>query len=191
MVEFCQAAPRDGILVGRLNQISAVPILTTQEELQAMPPVTPLESHSSMPGGPHKILRVCAPCLFQLLSSRGTWILSLLPSSPVTPRLVRPGETDTNDQWSEGSPDPTYARCQHKLIPLAQMVKNLPAMQETQFQSLGQEYPLEKGMTTHSNILAWRIPWTEDPTVHWGHKESDRIERPLLERPPQKVFTKA
>ena len=162
MVEFCLAAPRDGILVGRLNQISAVPILTAQEELQAMPPATPLESHSSMPGGPHKILRACAPCLFQLLSSHGTWILSLLPSSPVTPRLVRPGEADTNEQSSEGSPEPTYARCQHKLIPLAQMVQNLPAMQETQFQSLGQEDPLEKGMTTHSNILAWRIPWIED-----------------------------
>ena len=40
------------------------------------------------------------------------------------------------------------------------MVKNLPAMQETQVQSLGQEDPLEEGMTTHSSILAWRIPWT-------------------------------
>ena len=43
------------------------------------------------------------------------------------------------------------------------MVKNLPAMQETQVQSLGSEDPLEKGITTHSSILAWRIPWTEDP----------------------------
>ena len=43
------------------------------------------------------------------------------------------------------------------------MVKNLPAMLETQFQSLGGEYPLEKGMATHSGILAWRIPWTEEP----------------------------
>ena len=43
------------------------------------------------------------------------------------------------------------------------MVKNLPAMQETQVQSLGQEDPLEKGMATHSSILAWRIPWTEEP----------------------------
>ena len=42
------------------------------------------------------------------------------------------------------------------------MVKNLPVMQETQLQSLGQEDPLEKGMATHSNILAWRIPWTEE-----------------------------
>ena len=43
------------------------------------------------------------------------------------------------------------------------MVKNLPAMRETQVQSLGQEDPLEKGMVTHSSILAWRIPWTEEP----------------------------
>ena len=46
---------------------------------------------------------------------------------------------------------------------MAQMVKNLPAMQETLVQSLGQEDPLEKGMATHSSILAWRIPWTEEP----------------------------
>ena len=46
---------------------------------------------------------------------------------------------------------------------MAQMVKNLPAMQETQVRSLGWEDPLEKGMATHSSILAWRIPWTEQP----------------------------
>ena len=45
---------------------------------------------------------------------------------------------------------------------MAQMVKNLPAMQETLVRSLGQEDPLEKGMATHSSILAWRIPWTEE-----------------------------
>ena len=47
--------------------------------------------------------------------------------------------------------------------PVAQMVKNLPAMQETQVRSLGQEDPLEKGMAIHSSILAWRIPWAEEP----------------------------
>ena len=46
---------------------------------------------------------------------------------------------------------------------MAQMVKNLTAMQKTQVRSLGQEDPLEKEMTTHSSILAWRILWTEDP----------------------------
>ena len=43
------------------------------------------------------------------------------------------------------------------------MVKNLPVMQEMRVQSLGQEDPLEKGMATHSSILAWRIPWAEKP----------------------------
>ena len=46
---------------------------------------------------------------------------------------------------------------------MAQTVKNLPAMQETQVQSLGQEDHQEKGMATHSSILAWRILWTEEP----------------------------
>ena len=43
------------------------------------------------------------------------------------------------------------------------MVKNLPVMQEMQVQSLGWEDPLEKGMAIHFSILAWRIPWTEEP----------------------------
>ena len=46
---------------------------------------------------------------------------------------------------------------------VAQMVKNLPAMQETRVRSLGQKDPLEKEMATHSSILAWRIPRTEEP----------------------------
>jgi len=46
---------------------------------------------------------------------------------------------------------------------VAQMVKNLPAMQETSVRFLGQEEPLEKGVATHSSILAWRIPCTEEP----------------------------
>ena len=46
---------------------------------------------------------------------------------------------------------------------MAQAVKSLPAMQETWLRSLGREDPLEKEMTTHSSILAWRIPWTEEP----------------------------
>ena len=50
---------------------------------------------------------------------------------------------------------------------VAQMVKNLPAMQETRVQSLGWEDPLEKGMATHFSILAWKIPWTEEPDRLW------------------------
>ena len=56
---------------------------------------------------------------------------------------------------------------------VVEMVKNLPAMQETQVQSLGWEDPLEKGMTTHSSILAWRIPRTEEP----GGLESTGLQR--------------
>ena len=51
--------------------------------------------------------------------------------------------------------------CIYTLV--AQMVKNLPAMQETWVQSLGQKDPLKKEIVTHSSILVWRIPWTEEP----------------------------
>ena len=54
------------------------------------------------------------------------------------------------------------------------MVKNLPTIQETKVQSLGQEGPLEKQITMHSSIHAWRIPWTELVGYNtWGRKESD------------------
>ena len=61
----------------------------------------------------------------------------------------------------------------HGASVVAQMVKNLPAMQETWVQSLGQEDPLEKGMATHSDIHAWRVPWTEEP----GGLQSMRSQR--------------
>ena len=59
------------------------------------------------------------------------------------------------------------------------MVKNTPAMQETQVQSLGWEDPLEERMATHFSTLAWRIPWTEEPSglQSTGSKESDTAER--------------
>ena len=64
---------------------------------------------------------------------------------------------------------------------MAQTVKNLPAVQETQFLSLGQEDPLEKEIAFHSRSLAWRIPWIEEPggLQSMGHKESDTTE-PLI-----------
>ena len=77
--------------------------------------------------------------------------------------------------WLCGSSDP--------IMPIwtslvTQMVKNLPAMQETQVQSLGWEDPLGKRMAIHSSILAWRIPWTEDLVGYspWDRKESDMTE---------------
>ena len=63
---------------------------------------------------------------------------------------------------------------------MAQTVKNLPTMQETWVRSLGQEDPLEKGMATHSSILAWRILWAEGPDglySSWGPRESDMTEQ--------------
>ena len=57
-------------------------------------------------------------------------------------------------------------------------VRNLPAMEETWVWSLDQEDPLEKGMATHTSILAWKVPWTEEPggLQSMGYKESDRSE---------------
>ena len=65
---------------------------------------------------------------------------------------------------------------------MAQTVKNLPAMQETQIQPLGQEDPLEKKMATYYSILAWRIPWTEELVAYslWGRKEANTTERVTL-----------
>ena len=72
------------------------------------------------------------------------------------------------------------------------MVKNLPAMPETQVGSLGQEDPLEKEMATHSCILAWRIPWTEEPGLlqSMGGKELDMTEQLTLNFTSLGVFPK-
>ena len=61
---------------------------------------------------------------------------------------------------------------------MAQMIWNLPERQETWVQTLDWEDPLENGMATHSSILAWRVPGTEEPGGYssWSHKESDTIE---------------
>ena len=62
---------------------------------------------------------------------------------------------------------------------VAQMVKNLPAMQETWVRSLGQKDPLEKGLATYSSVLAWRIHGQRSLVGYspWGHKESDMTEQ--------------
>ena len=57
------------------------------------------------------------------------------------------------------------------------MVKNLPTMQETWVRSLGQEDPLEEGTATHSNVLAWKIPWTLEP----GGLQPIRLQRETTE----------
>ena len=59
-------------------------------------------------------------------------------------------------------------------FPGGQWERNHPSMQETQVRSLVREYPLEEEMATHYSILAWEIPWTEEPVgLQWGHNESD------------------
>ena len=74
---------------------------------------------------------------------------------------------------------------------MAQMVKNLPALQETWVLSLGREDPLEEGMATHPSILAWSVPWTEEPGRlynPWGHKESDTNEQLSLSLSTTYIF---
>ena len=69
---------------------------------------------------------------------------------------------------------------------VAPMVKNLPAMKETGVGSLNQEDPLEKGMATHSSMLAWRIPWTKELQTGyspWGLKVLNVTERLTLDHP--------
>ena len=75
----------------------------------------------------------------------------------------------------------------HPIASVAQLLKNLPAMQETQVQSLGQEDPLEKGMATHSSILAWRIPWTEEP----GGLQSMELRRVECDQAQHSAFKRA
>ena len=73
---------------------------------------------------------------------------------------------------------------------IAQTVKNLPAVQETWVQFLGREDPLEKEMATHSSILAWEIPWTEN-FGHYGIQESAfplSVSGDSIEENPQSLF---
>ena len=72
----------------------------------------------------------------------------------------------------------TFVAYRYELLHLVQRLKHLPAMWETWVRSLGREDPLEKEMATHSSVLAWRIPWMEEPggLQSTGRKESDSTE---------------
>ena len=86
-----------------------------------------------------------------------------LEKGKATTPVFWPGESPgLCSPWGRKESD-TTKRLSLTRSQLAQMVKNLPAMQETQVQSLGWEDPLEKSMATPSSILAWSIPWTEEP----------------------------
>ena len=92
--------------------------------------------------------------------------------------MCRSGSHDPRSLRNAWKPSPSSKSCNSlsaRASPVAQTVKNLSAMQYTQVQSLGWEEALEKGMATHSSILAWRIPWTEE--IPWDCKESDTTKR--------------
>ena len=92
-------------------------------------------------------------------------------SVAMTPEALCPGRAPTLTGKSKQLPSESALHIwfEEKSL-VAQMVKNLPAMQETRVQSLGWEEPLEKGMATQSSILAWRIPWTVEPGELWSIK---------------------
>ena len=81
--------------------------------------------------------------------------------------LPKEGWGEPSDANPVGASFPSWSQASRlgnsKSLEGGSVVKNLPAMQEMRAQSLGQEDPLEVGMATHSSVLAWRIPWTEEP----------------------------
>ena len=101
-------------------------------------------------------------------------------SSVLAQRILGTGEPRGSRLWGHTQSD-TTEMTQHSICSLVvQMVKNLLVMQETWVRSLGQEDPLEEEMTTHSSILVWKIPWTEEfleGCSPWGCKELDTTER--------------
>ena len=77
---------------------------------------------------------------------------------------IEPGSPSFQaDALTSKPPEKQISQILYMASQVAQMVKRLPAMRETQVRSLGWEDPLEKEMATHSSILAWKIPWTEEP----------------------------
>ena len=89
---------------------------------------------------------------------------------------IEPGLCSLEAATNESMHCSYWKPCVLRTFLVAQMLKHLPAMQETWVQSLGLEDLLEKEMATHSSILAWKIPWTEWATVH-GVVESDTTEQ--------------
>ena len=102
----------------------------------------------------------------------GTWWAAVYGVAQGRTRLKRLSSSSTRSKTTREVLEVKQASL------VAQTVKNLPAMQETQVLSLGQEGPLEKGMTTHSSILAWRMPRTEQP----GGLQSSSVQFSSLSR---------
>ena len=93
-------------------------------------------------------------------------------AAPPAPRVS--GRFHLRAEWQRqrrsGMSNPRYYRLALYRDLVAQMVKNSPAMQETWVPSLSGEDPLEEGMATHSSVLAWRLPWTEEPGGLWARE---------------------
>ena len=113
------------------------------------------------------------------------WKTKIMASGPITSWKIDGKTVETVSDFILGgskiTADGDFSSVQASLV--AQRLKRLLGMQETQVQSLGLEDPLDKEMATHSSMLAWRIPWTEElGRLHspWGHKESDTTEQLLL-----------
>ena len=133
----------------------------------------------------------CPPCCMLKIPSTITVDLGPLQRDSFTEHLYDDGEKTGKslEFWL------TRTLGAHKMVPscelniryfftrtslVAQTVKSLPAIQETWVWSLGWKDPLEKEMSIYSSILAWRIPWTEEPGRLWGCKESDMTEQLIL-----------
>ena len=154
------------------------------DRLSALRPARTCVLFSSLP--PHLHPEVLAGSLPPVPGYPSSSLLSPQPGEPLKhsagpPAVTRRVSYPSNTALSSSHSYPLwqvpsllvypYYYSQASLV--AQMVKNPPAMQETQVQSLGQEDPLEKEMATHSSPLAWEIPWTEEPGgLHspWGHR---------------------
>ena len=135
-----------------------------------------VSSQASAPSWPAK-LTVSGQAAFRFTHARLDWVpwrASLVRHPPEV--NIEPSPLKGADAANEPVTDliRLFKRCSSLLWQVTQWVKNLPAMQETQVQSLGQEDPLEEGTATRSSILAWRISWTGEPgglyTVHRAAK---------------------
>ena len=122
------------------------------------------KSWAPCPSLSHKNLlcRLNFPFFFKLTGSKSPW----WPGNPCVKEQQgwnQPGSLKDSTEHSNSKAEIGKNYFLWFKYMVAQMVKNLPAVWETRVQSLDQEDPLEKGMATHSSILAWRIPWTEEP----------------------------
>ena len=126
-------------------------------------------------GDNHVNFYISSVCLYKL----GTEEQKPIPDAPLYIREIMTNFSSLSVEFLWNVPTFGLPHSITWVSLVAQTVKNPPTMRETWIRSLGWEDPLEKGTATHSNILAWRIPWTEEPgRLQSGRrKESDKTER--------------